>query len=318
MEHPMRKPYRSLSRTAAAIAALAVGVLAAPVALAQEKPGQEQPGQEKPGQEKRGSIIISYETPKDGTVQSAYDMATGARGLEMMQVIFSPFRLPEDLYMKAVNCNGVPNAYFFRIDDKPTIRICYEYLDSIYGMIPKKPTADGITPREAFTGQLLFAIAHEFGHAVFDIYNVPVLGRQEDAADQFAAHFLLQFGGDLSYRLIRGAAYAYHDLITNLKDKPRVTLPIVAFSSDHGGPEQRFFNLACMAYGYDANVFAAVVEKGYLPDARAKVCKYEYSNVAYAINALIGPHIDKVAAEKATATTATWSTAPFWRKPGGG
>jgi len=242
-------------------------------------------------------------------------MATGAKGLEMMQVIFSPFRLPEDLYMKAVNCDGVPNAYLFREDDKPTIRFCYELLTDMYAMIPKKPTAEGITPREAFTGMLLFAIAHEFGHAVFDIYNLPVLGRQEDAADQFATHFLLQFGGDLAYRLIRGAAYTHHALIQSLKDKPKVTVPVLAFASDHGSPEQRFYNLVCIAYGYDPTTFAEIMDKGFLPEARAKVCKYEYSNLSYAIKNLIGPHIDKEQAAKAAATTATWSTAPFWRKP---
>jgi hypothetical protein len=64
-------------------------------------------------------------------------------------------------------------------------------------------------------------------------------------------------------------------------------------------------------------MFAEVVEKGFLPDPRAKVCKYEYSNLAYAIKKLIGPHIDEEQTAKAKATTATWSTAPFWRKPGG-
>ncbi len=298
----MRHSFGGFSGVAAAVALLAAAAVAARPVLAADE-------------EKRGSIVISYETPKDASVQNAYDMAIGARGLEMMRVIFSPFRLLKNLYMKAVNCNGVPNAYFFREDDKPTIRICYEYLDSVYGAMPKKPTAEGITPREAFTGQLLFALAHEFGHAVFDIYNIPVLGRQEDAADQFATHFLLQFGGELAYRLIRGAAYSYHDLITKLADKPKVTLPVQAFSSDHGAPEQRFFNLVGIAYGYDSTTFAAVVDNGYLPEARAKVCKYEYANLAYAINTLVGPHIDKELAAKATATTAAWSTAPFWRKP---
>jgi hypothetical protein len=302
MEHPMRHQPRRLSRIAAAVSALTVGAWAAPAVRAV-------------AQEPRGSIIVSYEAPKSSAVQQAYEMATGARGLEMMQVIFSPFRLPEDLYMKAVNCDGVPNAYFFREDDKPTIRICYELLTVMYGLIPKKPTAEGITPREAFTGMLLFGIAHEFGHAVFDIYNLPVLGRQEDAADQFATHFLLQFGGDLAYRLIRGAAYTHHSLIQNLKDKPKVTVPVLAFSSDHGSPEQRFYNLVCIAYGYDPTTFAAVVDNGWLPEPRAKVCKYEYSNLAYAIKKLVGPHIDAELAAKATATTATWSTAPFWRKP---
>jgi hypothetical protein len=301
MEHPMRNPPRSSSIIAAA-AALTVGALTVPAARAEDKSDQ-------------GSIKIDYETPKDPALQEVYDMAKGARSLEMMQVIFSAFRLPEDLYMRYVNCDGVPNAYFFREDDRPTIRVCYEYLRTIYDMMPKEQTADGMTPREVFTGQLLFAIAHEFGHAAFDIYNLPVLGRQEDAADQFATHFLLNFGGQLAQRLIWGAAYSYNDYMKNLKDKPKVTLPIVAFSSDHGAPEQRFYNLVCIAYGYDPKMFATVIEKGYLPDPRAKVCKYEYSNLSFAITRLVGPHIDQDKAEKAYATTETWSSAPFWRKP---
>jgi Putative metallopeptidase len=299
----MRNQPRSTLTIAAALAALVAGALTVPTVRAF-------------AEDQKGSILIEYEAPKDPAMKNAYDMAKGAKGLEMMQVIFSSFRLPENLYMKLVNCDGIPNAYFFREDERPTIRICYEYLQSVYQMVPKEPTADGLTPREAFTGQLLFAIAHEFGHAVFDIYNLPVLGRQEDAADQFATHFLLHFGGQLAERLIWGAAYSYNGFIKNLKDKPKVTVPIVAFSSDHGAPEQRFYNLVCIAYGYDPKIFAAVIEKGYLPDPRAKVCKYEYSNLSYAITKLVGPHIDQDKAEKAYETTETWSTTPFWRRPG--
>jgi hypothetical protein len=298
----MRQPLRRSSRIAAAMAILAAAALTVPTLRAF-------------AENQEGSIQIEYEVPKDQAMKDAYDMATGAKGLEMMQVIFGSFRLPENLYMKAVNCDGKPNAYFFRENDKPTIRICYEYLKSVYEMIPKEPTAEGLTPREAFTGQLLFTVAHEFGHAVFDIYNLPVLGRQEDAADQFATHFLLHFGGDLAQRLIWGAAYSYNGFIKNLKDKPKVTVPITAFASDHGAPEQRFFNLVCIAYGYDAKIFAAVVDKGYLPEPRAKVCEFEYSNLSYAITKLVGPHIDQDKAEKAHETTETWSTAPFWRRP---
>jgi Putative metallopeptidase len=301
MEHHMRNPPRSLSMIAAA-AALTIGALSAPPARAQEKTYP-------------GSIKIEYEVPKHPAMQKAYDMATGARSLEMMQVIFGSFRLPEDLSMKYVNCDGVPNAYFFRENDKPTIRVCYEYLTSVYDMMPKERTAEGITPREAFTGQLLFAVAHEFGHAVFDIYNLPVLGRQEDAADQFATHFLLHFGGALSQRLIWGAAYSYNDYMKNAKDKPKVTLPVTEFASDHGAPEQRFYNLVCIAYGFNAKIFATVVEKGYLPERRAKVCEFEYSNLSYAITKLVGPNIDQDKAEKAFETTETWSTAPFWHSP---
>src|SRR5215472_9210968 len=274
MEHPMRHLHRSFSGIAAALAALAVFALAMPAARALDEP-------------KVGSIRVAYELPKDQSLQSTYDMVKERNSLEMIQEIFSPFKLPEDLYIKMTSCDGVPNAYFFREDDIPTIRICYEYLHQIYQMMPKTPTAEGITAREALVGQLLFAVAHEFGHAAFDVYDVPVFGRLEDAADQFATYFLLQFGGERAQRLIWGAAYAYHEYISKVKDKARVTLPLAAFSSDHGAPEERFYNLVCIAYGYDAKMFAAVVEKDYLPEARAKVCKYEYSNLKYAVKAAI-------------------------------
>lgn len=292
---------RTSSRVAAAAAVLAAGALTMSAVWPQD-------------QKYPGLIRIEYEAPKDPSVKPAYDMAKGAKSLEMMQVIFSSFRLPEDLYLKYVSCNGMANTYFDREDDRATIRVCYEYLHSIYDTMPKEPTAEGIMPREAFTGQLLFAVAHEFGHAAFDIYNLPVLGRQEDAADQFATHFLLHFGGALAQRLIWGAAYSYKGSIKDLQDKPKVEVPIAAFSSDHGSPEQRFYNLMCIAYGFDPKIFAAVVEKGYLPEPRAKVCKSEYLNLSYAIAKLVGPHIDQDKAEKAHETTESWSSAPFWRR----
>jgi hypothetical protein len=218
--------------------------------------------------------------------------------LERLQEIFSPFRLPEDLYIKTVGCDSKPNTYFDREEDRPTVKLCYEYLKAIHDKMPKKPTQAGITPREVLVGQFLFAAAHELGHALFDIYNIPIFGRQEDAADQFATYYILQFGGERARRLILGAAYSYRGFVKPLKGNPKVTLPLAAFSSDHGQPEQRFFNLVCIAYGYDPKLFAGAVDKKYLPLTRAKVCELEYQNLRYAVKKLINPHIDQALVQK--------------------
>jgi len=240
-----------------------------------------------------GPIHIAYEEPKDAGLKEIYETLKERRGLETFRELLSPFRLPEDLYIKAVGCDGVPNAYFFREkNDEATIRICYEYLKEVRDKLPKEATKDGIEPRDAMLGQLLFALMHEFGHAAFDLYQIPVFGRQEDAADQFATYIMLQFGGEKAHRLIKGAAYSYNGFIQDLKDKPKVTVPLAAFSSDHGAPEQRFYNLVCIAYGWDPQIFSGVVEKGYLPEGRSKVCKYEYGNLRYAFRKMITPHVD--------------------------
>ncbi len=171
--------------------------------------------------------------------------------------------------------DGVSNAWYQRENDRPTLSICYEYLVEIWNIMPKESAAAMVTASDAVIGQLFFALAHEFGHAVFDIFDIPVFGREEDAADQFATYLMLQFGDDRAHRLITGAAFSYRAFIKNHRLKPNVSVPLLTFSSDHGAPEQRFYNLLCLAYGYDAKLFDAVAGE-YLPQSRARNCRYEY------------------------------------------
>jgi hypothetical protein len=245
-----------------------------------------------------GRILIEYVPPKDANLQHIYETVRERHGLEMVQAMLSPFRLPVDLTIRATGCDGDANAFYQRKDGKPTITICYEYLQELMDKMPKETTQAGVTPSDAMVGQFIFAVAHEFGHAAFDMFDVPIMGREEDAADQFAAYFMLRFRDDEAYRLIAGAAYAYHEYIKNYKDNPNVTLQLKAFSSDHGFAEQRFANLMCVSYGADAKLFAVVVERGYLPEARAKRCRYEYLILRHAMRGLIMPHVDQDAAAR--------------------
>jgi len=61
---------------------------------------------------------------------------------------------------------------------------------------------------------------------------------------------------------------------------------------------QRFYNLLCLAYGADEELFKDIVVKGYLPKDRAEGCGDEYAQVAYAFTTLIGPFIDRKLAAK--------------------
>ena len=237
-------------------------------------------------------IHVEYVPPKNSEHQKIYDMVKQRGTLETVKKIFSPFQLPVDLVIKTVACDGVANAWYQREGKQPTVSVCYEYLQEIWKSMPKEMMEAGVTQADAICGQLFFAMAHELGHAMFDIFDVPVFGRQEDAADQFAAFIVLQLGGEQAHRLIRGAAYAYYDYVKNFKEKPKVTVPLAAFSSDHGSPEERYYNLLCTAYGYDDKLFAAVVEKEYLPQSRAKKCKFEYEDLKFAFDQVFLPHLD--------------------------
>jgi len=137
-------------------------------------------------------------------------------------------------------------------------------------------------------------VAHEMGHAAFDLFEVPIFGNAEDAADHFAGYTMLQFGKDQARELIAGAAYSYKGYV----QRPEVTAPLAAFSEAHAAPAQRFYNLLCLAYGANATLFADIVDKGYLPKERATGCKREYDQVAFAFRDLIAPHLDLMLANQ--------------------
>ena len=251
-------------------------------------------------------IRIEYLAPKNAAYDPIYERLKDRHALERLQGIFSPLLLPFDITLRTQDCNGVANGRY----DRPVITVCYEYVNDFLKSLPQESTPEGITPLDAAVGQFFYVFSHEMGHAVFDVFHVPIFGRAEDGADQFATYIMLQFGKDQARRLIGGAAYAYHMYVQN----PQVIAPLAAFSDVHGAPAQRFYNLICLAYGANPAVFADVVDKGYLPKDRARDCKGEYAQTAFAFADLIEPHVDQTLKKQVLDQTWLPPEGP-WRPP---
>lgn len=137
---------------------------------------------------------------------------------------------------------------------------------------------------------------HEVGHAAFDILGVPIFGREEDAADHFATYIMLQFGRGQARRLIGGAAWAWRAYLGDYRRNPVVQTRLAAFASDHGLPQERFYNLLCLAFGANKREFADV--ESYLPPTRSPNCLYEYQTLVRAFHKEISPHIDQEMAKR--------------------
>jgi len=234
-------------------------------------------------------IIIQYIAPTNPEQQPVYEMVQQHRMLEQFQEIFSPFLLRMDVNLVTKTCD-MDNAWYQR----PTMTICYEYLQSIQKSLPSDPPPANMTRSDLVLGQVFYVVAHEMGHAMFDQLNVPLFGRAEDAADGFATYMMLKLGKKQARRLIGGAAYSYKDYIKN----PKVTVPTTAFSDAHGAPMQRFYNLLCLAYGADRETYADLIDLGYLPKERAVSCPMEYGELNYAFQQLVVPQLDKTLAKQ--------------------
>jgi Putative metallopeptidase len=202
-------------------------------------------------------IEISYVAPKNSEHEELYGLLKERRVLERIKGLLSPLRLPRPLLVKTAGCDGDVNAFY----DDDVVTVCYEYIAELLRNAPRETTPAGVTRQYAIVGPTIEVFLHELGHAIFDYHEVPILGREEDAADQLAAYFLLQFDKANLRRLIAGVAYSYKVDASqpDTTDKPsndaratptqRFFRKNRVFADEHELPAQRFYNILCMAYG---------------------------------------------------------------------
>jgi hypothetical protein len=239
---------------------------------------------------KSNRVTFTYELPENQEYLHIYSLLKEDRhSLEKLQELLSPIRLPWTLELLLAECGGEADTFYW----DGTITICYEYIDELWDAMPANTTVNGVAPIDTVAGPFVDSILHEFAHALFDYLDIPVLGREEDAADQVSAFIYLKFPPAEARRLIMGTVYTY---MAEVEDTDAPTMN--EYADEHGTTEQRRFNLLCMAYGHDPEQFKDVVDWGGLPQFRVDICEEEYELIALAIHALIGPHLDRELADK--------------------
>lgn len=262
-------------RATAHLAAILIGLAAMSAPAVARKPWPLYPDQ----------IRGQYAVPKDPKHQTLQAMLRERRVLERLRELLSPLRLPRILTLKVESCDGVANAFY----EDNAVTVCYEYLDFISQNAPRQDTPGGLTPSDALIGPTVDVFLHEAGHAVFDMLEIPVFGREEDAADMFSAYILLRFAPADAQRLIRGVAFLG---AKEAMDAQRQAPEIRTFADSHGLPAQRYFNVLCIAYGFDEKAYADAVTRGGLPPERAEGCADEYAMLDRAFRKLINPYVD--------------------------
>jgi len=238
---------------------------------------------------KTNQIRVSYVPPTNPQHQQIYEFLKERQSLEQIQEFLSPFRLQWILNLTLTGCDGEPDAMY--ADD--TITICYEYIEDLQKYMPAETTPAGIDPIDIFIGPFVDTVLHEFAHALIDYIDIPVLGREEDAADQVSAYIYLQLGKDEARRLIMGTVYAY---LLEVQDTDPPDME--EYADEHSTAEQRAINLSCIAYGADPELYKDVVIRVGVPQYRIDICEEEFELISFAYETLIGPHVDPELAEK--------------------
>ena len=228
-------------------------------------------------------LTTDYVEPRSDEYQDLYQRLKKRQVLEELAQFLSPLKLPLTLRLTFAEC-GMVNADYDPLGLR--IRICYEWVDFMEKRAPgRRHRHLGVISRaDAIVGSTVSVILHEIGHALFDILQIPVLGKEEDGADQLAAFIMLQFGKDVARSTINGTAFTWATLASGNR-RPD-------FSDVHSTAEQRIYNYACIAYGGDPETFKDYIEKGLLPKSRAVNCKKEYEQAKLAFTKTILPYVD--------------------------
>jgi hypothetical protein len=154
------------------------------------------------------------------------------------------------------------------------------------------PQLKGLTPdqrRETVIfvlGNMLFGVFHEMGHAVISEMQLPVLGREEDAADSFAILAGTKMMTNISERALIEAGKGW--FFNDLNDKKNGYMQ--AFYESHGMNLQRAYQIVCFMVGADPVKFRHIAEVTKLPESRQKSCGEDYAIAVWSWETLLEPH----------------------------
>jgi Putative metallopeptidase len=157
-------------------------------------------------------------------------------------------------------------------------------------LLVAKPDKHTLLQRESavefIIGNMLFVVLHESGHTAISELGLPVLGRQEDAADQFAVVTLLKVGSAMSRRVLVEAAKGW--FLSDRRDKQDGEKQV--FYDEHGLDEQRAYQIVCLMVGSDPVKYKDLADEAKLPADRQESCKNDWSDASTAWESVLKPH----------------------------
>lgn len=129
----------------------------------------------------------------------------------------------------------------------------------------------------------VFALSHEFGHAIIRDFELPLLGLEEDSADTLAVMFMLsgleRSTSDEDRRRFTGllALAAVGNALTWETGLEKQSREIVYWAS-HGLSVRRAARIACLIYGSDVQRYAWIADLSKMPEFRRDGCPDEFAS----------------------------------------
>lgn len=231
-----------------------------------------------------GRIGVVYDPPRTPDAKVAQEILHLGGTDGVASGLSQTFVLPKNLTIHAVN-DFVGPAYD---PQTKTITLSYAFVNYEAAVLQRNFPALRTNTNEL--GRELaavdgFILLHELGHALIDVFGLPVLGREEDAADSVATVFLtgaVKNGSEYAF----DAAKFFHALSARQRQ-----LAPSDYWDAHSLDQQRAYSIVCWIAGSSAPAMRSVAVLGLLPTSRLASCPSEYRHTVQSWVTLLRPHV---------------------------
>src|SRR5438128_800503 len=230
----------------------------------------------------RGDFKLYYEPNTASQVgKMDHRAGTNPQGIEcIIDSLNERIALPFDIDIVFKKCDE-PNAFYD--DETHQITLCDELIEDYYDLFSDK-IKDKAKLDEVVSGVIIATLFHEMGHALIDVWNLPITGKEEDAADQFSNLILIE-------EMEEGEQMALDSALSLKLDADLAVGEEKLYWDEHSLDEQRFYDILCMLYGHNPERYAYLVKDGLLPSERAGLCKDDYAKVKKSWQMLLAPFV---------------------------
>jgi hypothetical protein len=174
------------------------------------------------------------------------------------------------------------------VSDSPTL---HGRIEAAAKMLQDSPRLKGLTEQqrldrvEFVAANTLVLLLHELGHVHIAEMHLPVLGREEDAADTFAALTMLKIGTSFSQHELTQAAKGW--FLNDLRDQQTGEKPL--YYDEHNLNQQRAYQILCLMVGSDPDKFKSLADEMKMPEPRQKTCKRDFAKTSAAWGGVLMP-----------------------------
>jgi Putative metallopeptidase len=239
-------------------------------------------GQGPQGRAERGRFLVWYAKPRNSDERLLVGLIKASKLGEVMTSLGQSLIIPRNV---TIAVKGGQSGPFYN-PDTHIIVLHHPFLElgaKVYSA--EYPKISDYELGKALASLEYFVLFHEIGHALVDLWNIPVLGREEDAVDGFSTIFMTEFVPDGGQIALWGADFfdylGRHEGRFGRSD----------FADEHSLDPQRAYSIACWVYGSNPKKYGGLADV--IPHERLVRCPAEYRKLRKAWFQFLRPHISR-------------------------